>query len=153
MNYYYTNAANEVQGPCSLAELQRLLASGSLPPSCQALPEGSQQWQPLTSLFSTPPVPPPLSQAAQPAEGGGMATLIPYKNPTALTSYYLGVFSLIPCIGFLLAIVAVILGIVGLKKVKLNPLLKGTAHAWVGIGLGSFVIIAHLTVLGIGMFH
>ena len=57
---------------------------------------------------STPP--PPIPQTGD-ATGG----LIPYKNPQALTAYYLGIFGLFPAIGLLLAIPAVILGILGLK--------------------------------------
>jgi len=65
-----------------------------------------------------------------------VATIIPYKNPKALTSYYLGVFSLIPFIGILLGLTAVILGFLGLKDKRKNPMIKGTVHAIVGIVLG-----------------
>lgn len=67
--------------------------------------------------------------------GGGDATggVIPYKNPPALIAYYLGLFSIIPCVGLLLAIPAFILGIIGLKKRSENPEIKGALHAWIGI--------------------
>jgi hypothetical protein len=70
---------------------------------------------------------------------GAVSTVIPYKNPPALIGYYLGVFSLIPCVGFLLGIPALILGIIGLKKA--NAASKGKAHAWTGIILGSIAIV------------
>lgn len=65
-----------------------------------------------------------------------MDALIPTKNPCALTAYYLGVFSLIPCIGLLLAIPALILGIKGLSFYNQHPEAKGKAHALVGIIMG-----------------
>jgi len=90
-----------------------------------------------------PPVPPPAPPAAyppyppaRPASGGAMDALIPTKNPCALTAYYLGVFSLIPCIGLALAIPALILGIKGLSFYNQHPEAKGKAHALVGIIMG-----------------
>ena len=76
-----------------------------------------------------------------------VSTIIPYKNPKALASYYLGIFSLIPIIGLLLAIVAIALGILGFRDRNRNPRIKGTAHAIVGVSLGVFSLIAHLAVL------
>lgn len=76
------------------------------------------------------------------ADGGGISTMIPYTNPKALTAYYLGVFSLIPCLGLLLGPPALVLGILGLQYVNANPTAKGTAHAWIG------VIVGGLTTLG-----
>ena len=73
-----------------------------------------------------------------------MGGLIPYKNAQALWAYYLGIFSLIPCLGFPLAIAALILGLRGLKFAVLHSEAKGKAHCWVGIVLGSLVAIASL---------
>ena len=67
--------------------------------------------------------------------------VIPYKNPTALAAYYCGVFSLIPCLGLLLAVPAFILGLIGLSKYRENPRIKGTVHAWVGIILGGLMTL------------
>src|SRR5262245_27640025 len=60
---------------------------------------------------------------------GGLNALIPYRNPTALTGYYLGVFSLIPCVALLLGPAAVILGILGMNYRKKNPEAGGLGHA------------------------
>lgn len=82
--------------------------------------------------------------AHQPPPGsGGDATggLIPYKNVPALISYYLGIASLLPCIGLVFAIPALILGIIGLKKRKANPEVKGSVHAWIGIVLGGVFML------------
>ena len=73
--------------------------------------------------------------------------LIPYKNPKALWAYYLGIFSLIPCLGILLGVAALILGIGGLRHANLHPESRGKAHAWVGIILGSLCAAGYLFLL------
>jgi len=72
-----------------------------------------------------------------------VSTIIPYKNVRALTAYYLGVFSLIPCAGLLLGPAAFVLGILGLRYLKVNPTAKGTGHAIAGIVLGSLTTLAN----------
>lgn len=66
-----------------------------------------------------------------------LSSLIPYKNSKALTAYYCGVFSLIPCLGLILGPIALIFGISGLRYAKEHPQAKGQAHAVVGIVLGT----------------
>lgn len=75
--------------------------------------------------------------------------LIPYKNPPALIAYYLGLFSLLPC--FPIGLVALVLGIIGLRKVYATPEVRGTVHAWIGIILGGFfgLLWTAITVLGV----
>jgi uncharacterized membrane protein HdeD (DUF308 family) len=70
------------------------------------------------------------------ADDGGLSTLIPYRNPKALAGYYLGVLALIPVLGLLLAIAAILFGILGLHYRTAHPEAKGTAHAIIGIVLG-----------------
>jgi len=91
---------------------------------------------------SPPPVPqpPPVAPAAS---GSGLDALIPAHNPQALASYYIGLFSLIPFIGLPMGIVALVLGIRGLKFGKANPGVHGTTHAWVGIICGGFWALAY----------
>lgn len=74
-------------------------------------------------------------------EGDATGGLVPYKNPPALIAYYLGLFSLAPFIGFFLGVAALILGIIGLQKRRENPAIKGSAHAWIGIGCGSVMAL------------
>ena len=81
--------------------------------------------------------PPPPVDTQGDATGG----LIPYKNAPALIAYYLGLFSLLPCVGLFLAIPAVILGIVGLRKRAANPAIKGAIHAWIGIVGGGLMTL------------
>ena len=84
----------------------------------------------------------PVAEVVQPArsvnEGDATGGLIPYKNPKALIAYYLGIASLLI---FPLGIVSVILGIMGLQDRKKNPVIKGAAHAWIGIVLGTFAML------------
>jgi hypothetical protein len=87
---------------------------------------------PFQASQQRPPAPQPDNV------GDGTGGLIPYKNMHALVAYYLGVFSVIPCIGLFLGVAAVILGIIGLKKRNANPVIKGSAHAWIGIIVGGF---------------
>ena len=95
----------------------------------------------------TPGGPPPAQQTEGDATGG----VIPYKNPAALTAYYLGLFSLFPCLGLLLAIPAFILGIIGLRNRNKNPAIKGSVHAWIGIIMGGLftLIWGAAVILGI----
>jgi hypothetical protein len=65
------------------------------------------------------------------------SSIIPTKNGMALASYYCGVFSLIPGLGCVLGIIAVILGIMGVIHAKKHPKAKGMAHAVTGILLGT----------------
>jgi hypothetical protein len=84
-------------------------------------------------------------------EGDSTGGVIPYKNPQALIAYYCGIFSLIACIPFLfpLPIVALVLGIKGLRKAKAEPHVKGTVHAWIGIVCGSiFGLIGIIMTVG-----
>ncbi|HLJ12478.1 MAG TPA: DUF4190 domain-containing protein [Planctomycetaceae bacterium] len=91
------------------------------------------------------------SVSARKAKNEGDATggVIPYKNMPALLAYYFGVFSIIPC--FPLGIAALVLGIVGLRKAKREPHVKGQVHAWIGILAGGFFAALWLamTVLGV----
>jgi hypothetical protein len=105
---------------------------------------------------SQPPVAAPQprhpNNAAPPPATDAVATLIPFRNPYALTAYYLGLFSLFPCIGAVMGVVAIFLGIKGLKAANANPQAKGKVHAIVGIvcgaifGLGWIVLDAAILI-------
>lgn len=86
----------------------------------------------------------PNPQYPQYPHGQGDATggVIPYKNPCALIAYYIGIVSMLLCFfGIPVGIVAVVLGIIGLKKRAANPVVKGSVHAWIGIVLGGISTI------------
>jgi hypothetical protein len=77
---------------------------------------------------------------------------IPSKNGAALASYYLGLFSLFPCLGFPLGVAAVYFGIQGIRRVRKNPEVRGGVHAWVGticgalVGLFNFALLVLLVI-------
>ncbi|HVT11226.1 MAG TPA: DUF4190 domain-containing protein [Fimbriimonadaceae bacterium] len=101
-----------------------------------------------------PPVAPPdYSRPPQPGQyapppnqpPSALDHLIPAKNMKALLAYYFGVFSIVPCFTPILGPAAIVLGILGLKEVRLNPNLPGKGHAIVGIVIGSimtFLLVA-----------
>ncbi len=71
-------------------------------------------------------------------QGDATGGVIPYKNPNALIAYYVGIISMLLCFfGLPVGIIAVVLGIIGLRKRAENPVIKGSVHAWIGIVLGS----------------
>jgi len=76
-------------------------------------------------------------------EGSAM----PEKNTPALISYYMGLFSLIPCLGLLLGLPAFIAGIVGLLIQRKNPQAKGGVHAWTGIIAGAITFLLNLAII------
>lgn len=90
-------------------------------------------------MQNPPPIPPPPDD--------GISTIVPYKNMPALFAYYCGVFSLIPCLGGILGLASVILGIVGLRVAASQPTAKGKVHAWIGIVLGGVVLLLHIGVI------
>jgi hypothetical protein len=69
-------------------------------------------------------------------EGDATGGVIPYKNPKALIAYYLGIFSGLPIIGLPIGVAAFILGFLGLRDRRRNPVIKGSVHAGIGIGCG-----------------
>lgn len=91
--------------------------------------------------YQSSDAPPVIVQAATENQGDNTGGMIPYKNPYALIAYYLGIFSLFPVIGLILAIPAFVLGIMGLQARKRNPVIKGSVHAWIGIVMGGLMTL------------
>jgi len=150
----FINSGGQQSGPFSLDQINQNLQLGAISPdAAMAWYEGLAGWIPLRQVpgvvplgpaFGPPPVPPPSARGGD-ATGG----VIPYKNPPALIAYYLGIFSLIPLLGFFLGIASIILGIVGLRKRSRNPVIKGSVHAWIGIIMGILVIGGHLLMVAL----
>jgi hypothetical protein len=89
----------------------------------------------MSNPYQSPQELPPI----QGPRGQGDATggVIPYKNAPALIAYYTGIASMLCCFaGVPLGLVALVLGIMGLKKRAREPEVKGSVHAWIGIVLG-----------------
>jgi hypothetical protein len=131
---YTIQRQNERLGPYTLEQVRGLSQSGELRPTDLVWPQGAVA--PLTVAT--------LLQEGQSDATGGM---IPYKNGPALTSYYLAVASLIPCLGLLTGIPAFFLGLKGLKKVKAQPWVRGSVHAWIGVVVGAVMVL--LNIIGI----
>jgi hypothetical protein len=78
-------------------------------------------------------------------EGDATGGIIPYKNPHALWAYYLGFLSLLCCfVGLPVGIAPIVLGIMGLRRRAQNPVIKGSAHAVIGIVLGSIAVLGSI---------
>ena len=75
--------------------------------------------------------------------------IIPTGNPPALIGYYLVVASLIPLVGILTGLPAIILGGDGISKAKANSSAGGMGHAITAIVLG---LIGVLVQVGIFLF-
>lgn len=102
----------------------------------------------MSSSSGAPPQPNHVPAASAPSQSGddAVAALIPYRNWPALTSYYLGLFSLFPCLGAILGVAAFILGVMGLRRAARNPEAKGKVHAWIGVICGGLFGLAWIAI-------
>jgi hypothetical protein len=55
-------------------------------------------------------------------------------------------------IALFLAPLAVVFGIIGLRRARHNPEARGTAHAWFGITLGGLMALLNWGILGYGVW-
>ena len=149
--YHIIGVDGQSRGPIDAATLTQWIAEGRANGQTKTCPEGGSEWKPLayypefaTALSQAPPAPPNISAHA--SAGDATGGLIPYKNKQALIGYYMAFGGLlimcIPLIGFLYSIGTIWLGFKGLKNVKENPAVKGTAHAWIAIigGVGELIV-------------
>lgn len=149
-------ADGQQYGPYTPEAVRQYVVEGRLDPSvCQAR-VGDGQWgllqNTLSSLGVDVPAPPPPLRPASGTSGGGsgsewLARQVPYRNAPALTAYYLGVFGLIPFLGFPLALAAVPLGLAGLKRAREHPEAHGRQHAWTGIVAGAISVLGHAALI------
>jgi hypothetical protein len=77
--------------------------------------------------------------------------VIPYKNPSALASYYIGLASVIPVVGIFTGITAVVLGIRGLLQYHAEPWRRGRLHSYAGIGLGLVTSVTWIAMSAIAL--
>jgi len=148
-------------GPIGLDELKQWAKQRRVPASATIVgsdgsraPAGQMEAiaDSITSAVAAPPVVAgPIERSKAPPPDQGISTMIPYRNPPALIAYYLGLFSLLPLIGLVLAVPALLLGIVGLVKRSRQPEIKGAVHAWIGIIMGGLLTLAWGAV-AIGLF-
>jgi hypothetical protein len=141
-------------GPYSLSQVNAAIADGRIRPAeYMAWHHGCPGWIPLAqvvgvnsvgSLPSGMTAPPPA-----PVQGDVTGGVIPYKNPQALLSYYFGIFGLIPLLGIPFALAAIIWGILGLKRSRSTPAVRGQVHAWIGMVLGASSLLGHIVVIAL----
>ena len=112
-------------GPYTLEEIKAYVAGGRLRLMDQAWLEGAAMPTTVGAL---------LDPHGQRDVTDGV---IPYKNPAALSSYYIGMASVIPVLGIFTGIAAVILGMRGLKRYHAEPWRRGRLHAYAGIIIGA----------------
>lgn len=91
----------------------------------------------------------PSARRREPAPGLADRMLMPVGRPaSAIAAGYLGLFAFFPLIGAVAGPLAIIFGIVALRKIGANPELSGKGRAWFGILAGiplSFMNLAMLT--------
>ena len=139
-------------GPVTGEQVREWIAQRRANAQTLARPDGATEWKPLGTCpeFAAALNAPPIANvptATIVTDENPMSAVVPYKNPKALTAYYLAIFSLIPCFGLPLGVTAFILGLSGLKMVKAQPNAHGQVHAWIGIILGGLCALANLGVI------
>ena len=82
-------------------------------------------------------------------------TPVPDPNPLARIAYRYAVMGLIPLVGLIFGPLALAWGILGLRREKVNPSIKGRARCLFGIGLGSLELLTNwiglaLILVGLG---
>ena len=137
-------------GPMDRAALVSMMRAKQVPTDALVWTQGMQVWQPATAFPEfADAMGVPLRVATTPAASGGdetIATIVPFRNSSALIGYYVSIAALIPGVGIVLGPAAIILGFKGLKARRENPAVHGTAHAWVAIILGSIVTLVYVLI-------
>ena len=79
--------------------------------------------------------------------------LTPIGRPiSAIASGYLALFAVLPVIGVIPAVLAVITGVTALKRIRQNPLQCGKVRAWFGIIVGGLFGTIWVAMVGIMIF-
>jgi len=142
-------------GPAEMSRIVAWAQEGRIPASALLVPTDGSPIRSvlaeaqLASMVQAPPTRSTGIPEPSVADDGGISGLIPYRNVPALVAYYLGVFSLIPLLGFVLGPVAFVLGIIGLYRRAKRPQCKGAAHAVVGMILGVIGTVVWVVVLAL----
>lgn len=112
-------------GPFTVTDINAKLRSGEIIGNgTMAWYEGCQAWITIDRVPGVvmPYAPPSFGLTStltlNPQQGDATGGLIPYKNPMALTGYYLSIFGLIPGLGIPLSLAAIVFGIIGLRRQK-----------------------------------
>jgi hypothetical protein len=137
--YMLRLAGGETFGPADLATLCEWARQGRVPREAELLPQDGGPPRPVLAVPSLAAIvsAPPTVAGPRPPRGDATGGLIPYQNPPALVGYYLSIASLLPILGTLLGPAAMVLGVMGLKRRRRTPEVRGSAHAWIAIVLGA----------------
>lgn len=141
-------------GPARIALLEEWARQRRIPLTAQLVPQDGGPAVSVGDLpalaqivndslsVSTPPAAAPrVAQSGIGAPPPDYSGVIPYRNAPALIGYYLAVFSLIPLVGAVLGMAAVILGAIGLRQRARNPQIKGMAHALIALVGGGIMTL------------
>ncbi|MEE9130241.1 MAG: DUF4190 domain-containing protein [Phycisphaerales bacterium] len=156
---YKVRLANSREfGPADMELLVQWAREGRIPNDAMLVPDDGREPYPAVDEPSlNPHILAPPTRSTGPIERHEQEgpALIPYKNPAALVGYYLSIFSCIPLLGLILGPTAIVLGIVGLRRVAKHPQRKGTVHAWIAILfglLGTAIGVSFIVLYAIGFF-
>jgi hypothetical protein len=141
--------AGETYGPAPRSEIAAWAADGRISPEDMITPDGGEPQHASTvdwicdALASRTP---PRHQSEVDRSGNApnaLEHIIPTGNAPAIAAWYLGVFGLIPVLGLPLAVAAIAMGIMGLKRA--SEVKVGLWHSILGVFLG--VIVLFITAL------
>ncbi len=145
-------------GPADIGVLKTWAAQGRVPADARLEPQGggadsrAGDHPELAGAINAPPSMPGPYAPKEP-ESDATGGLIPYKNPAALASYYVAIGSglamLVPAIGPVCSIIAIVLGAKGLGAYKREPARRGVVHAWIGVIGGVLTLLFGLMVTGL----
>lgn len=127
-------------GPAGMDVIVQWSKEGRVPRNAMLVRAGGDDERPAMSepmLAAILNAPPTVSTGLRPPQDDGVSVLIPYRNPPALTGYYIGIVSWLPLVGLLAGPMAIVLGVKGLRRCAKEPRVRGMAHAWIAIIMGS----------------
>ena len=140
--YRIIGADGKEYGPVSLEQLKEWVAAGRVNGQTQVKPEGSADWKRASELPEMAGfLPPPPTSAGARAGAPSVITPVPAQarktNPLAITSFVLGLVSLVLCLLALTGIPAVIFGHIARRQMRRSPVPQGGAGlAMTGLILG-----------------
>jgi hypothetical protein len=85
----------------------------------------------------------PSARPRPPMPSASERMLLPVGRPaSAIAAGYLALFSIVPLLGLLPGVAAIICGVVALRSIRENPELAGKGRAWFGIIMGGLTTAA-----------
>lgn len=84
-----------------------------------------------------------------PSPNDFVGVMIPTGNKPALIAYYVSLCALIPGLGIVAGVVAVIYGVKGIRLASAHPEVRGGLHAWFGVLFGGFFAVVWLVGLAL----